>query len=44
LIMRLEDDLGIMWPVEQLAEHEKFARVGELRSACRTLTATAPEM
>lgn len=39
LIMRLEDELGIFWPVEQLAEHEKFMRVGELRRACRTFAA-----
>lgn len=43
LIMRLEDELGILWPVEQLAEYEKFARVGELRLACRDLVSALPQ-
>lgn len=34
LIMQLEDELGIFWPVEQLAEHDKYTVVGRLREAC----------
>ncbi|WP_139488150.1 acyl carrier protein [Brevibacillus dissolubilis] len=34
IIMQLEDELGIFWPVEQLAEHENFTVVSTLRTAC----------
>lgn len=35
LIMDLEDALGFFWPVDHMAEHERFTVVGVLRRACR---------
>lgn len=35
LMMRLEDELGAYWDVEQISDHTRLATVGALRAAAR---------